>query len=91
VPVIPIHDLTKAELRAYALADNRIAQNAGWDDKVLRLEFEELHAIELNFDLEISGFSTTEIDQLMLIAPEEAKLEKCPNWIARTHYPRCGQ
>ncbi len=78
MPVIPIHDLDPAELRTYALADNRIAQNAGWDAEVLRIEFEELNALELSFDLEITGFSTTEMDQLLVITPEEEKLEKLP-------------
>ncbi|MBG6119029.1 MULTISPECIES: site-specific DNA-methyltransferase [unclassified Sphingobium] len=78
VPVISIIDLDPAELRAYALADNRIAQNAGWDEDVLRIEFEELHALELAFDLEITGFSTTEIDQISAMTPTDAKLEKMP-------------
>ncbi|WP_336974941.1 ParB/Srx family N-terminal domain-containing protein [Sphingobium aromaticiconvertens] len=104
VPVIPISDLTGAELRAYALADNKIAQNAGWDNEVLRLEFEELHAIELAFDVEITGFSTTEIDLLTMAAPEEAKLEKLPQvdrretcgvergdlWVLGNHRLLCG-
>lgn len=104
VPVIPIVDLTQAELRAYALADNRIAQNSGWDEEVLRTEFEELHALELAFDLEITGFSTTEIDQILLVTPEEAKLEKLPEvdsrqtcgvergdlWILGNHRLLCG-
>jgi len=104
VPVIPIHDLDPAELRTYALADNRIAQNAGWDAEVLRIEFEELNALELSFDLEITGFSTTEMDQLLVITPEEEKLEKLPEldrkqtcgvergdvWILGNHRLLCG-
>ena len=104
VPVIPIHDLDPAELRTYALADNRIAQNAGWDAEVLRIEFEELNALELSFDLEITGFSTTEMDQLLVITPEEEKLEKLPEldkrqtcgvergdvWILGNHRLHCG-
>jgi len=104
VPVIPIHDLDPAELRTYALADNRIAQNAGWDAEVLRIEFEELNALELSFDLEITGFSTTEMDQLLVITPEEEKLEKLPEvdkrqtcgvergdvWILGNHRMLCG-
>jgi DNA modification methylase len=78
VPVIAIADLTEAELRAYALADNKIALNAGWDPEILTIEFEELQALELAFDLEITGFSTTEIDLLSPISPEEAKLEQLP-------------
>ena len=104
VPVIPIHDLDPAELRTYALADNRIAQNAGWDAEVLRIEFEELNALELSFDMEITGFSTTEMDQLLVITPEEEKLEKLPEvdrkqtcgvergdvWILGNHRLLCG-
>lgn len=104
VPVIPIDDLDPAELRTYALADNRIAQNAGWDAEVLRIEFEELNALELSFDLEITGFSTTEMDQLLVITPEEEKLEKLPEvdkkqtcgvergdvWILGNHRLLCG-
>ncbi len=103
VPVIPIEDLTEAELRAYALADNRIAQNAGWDEEVLKIEFEELGALDLAFDLEITGFSTTDID-LLLLTPAEAKLEKVPEidrrqtcgvergdlWILGNHRLLCG-
>ena len=62
VPVIQLSHLGPDELRAYALADNKVAENAGWDPEILRIEFAELSAIELDFDLEITGFSTTEID-----------------------------
>ena len=62
VPVIRLAHLTSEELRAYALADNTLAANAGWDPDILRIEFAELSALDLDFDLEITGFSTTEID-----------------------------
>jgi DNA modification methylase len=62
VPVISLAHLSADELRAYALADNKLAANAGWDPEILRIEFAELSALELDFDLEITGFSTTEID-----------------------------
>ena len=62
VPVIRLSHLSPEELRAYALADNKLAANAGWDPEILRIELAELSAIELDFDLEITGFSTTEID-----------------------------
>jgi DNA modification methylase len=78
VPVIAIHDLTEADFRAYALADNKIAQNAGWDPEILTIEFEELQAGALEFDLEITGFSTTEIDIILDFRPDEAKLEEAP-------------
>lgn len=91
VPVMVLSNLTEAELRAYALADNRIAQNAGWDEDILRIEFEELHALELPFELEITGFSTTEID--LITAPATAadeKLEKVPE-LERRATPGVGR
>lgn len=65
IPVMVVEHLSPEELRAYALADNKIAANAGWDREILRIEFEELQALDLNFDLEITGFTTTEIDILI--------------------------
>lgn len=62
VPVLRLAHLTPEELRAYALADNKLAANAGWDAEILKIEFSELSSLELSFDLEITGFSTTEID-----------------------------
>jgi DNA modification methylase len=60
VPVRRLVHLNPDEIRAYILADNRIAENAGWDKELLALEFEAL--IDLDFDLEILGFSAAEID-----------------------------
>lgn len=62
LPVIRLSHLSPEELRAYALADNKIAANAGWDPEILQIEFAELSTLDLDFDLEITGFSTTEID-----------------------------
>lgn len=62
VPVIRLSHMTPEERRAYALADNKLAANAGWDPDILRIELAELSALELDFELEITGFSTTEID-----------------------------
>jgi ParB-like nuclease domain/DNA methylase len=60
VPVRRLLHLNPDEIRAYILADNRIAENAGWDKELLALEFEAL--IDLDFDLEILGFSAAEND-----------------------------
>lgn len=60
VPVLCIGELSAEERKAYALADNKIALNAGWDAELLALELQEL--IELDFDLELTGFSLAEID-----------------------------
>lgn len=62
VPTIELKDLTEAQKKAYIIADNRLALNAGWDNEMLKLEFDEL--AELGFDLELTGFSLDEIDAL---------------------------
>ena len=62
VPTIQLKDLTEAQRKAYIIADNRLALNAGWDNEMLKLEFDELK--ELGFDLELTGFSLDEIDAL---------------------------
>lgn len=62
VPVIEASHLTDAQRRAYIIADNRLALDAGWDDEMLRVEFAELEA--LGFDLDLTGFTLDEIDAL---------------------------
>ena len=64
VPCITLDYLTDAQKRAYIIADNKLALNAGWDDEMLRIEFAELE--ELGFDLELTGFSLDEIDELQV-------------------------
>lgn len=63
VPTICLAGLSPAERRAYIIADNRIAENAGWDKQLLAIEFNAL--IEDGFDLELTGFDTVEIDGLL--------------------------
>lgn len=63
VPCIVLSGMTEAKKRAYVIADNKLALNAGWDDEMLRLEFEDLKAMD--FDLDLTGFSQEEIDKLM--------------------------
>jgi len=66
-PVLVMRGLSDAEKRALAIADNKIATNAGWDRSVLAAELGELvHLLpECNLDLEITGFEPAEIDGLM--------------------------
>lgn len=60
VPVVRLSHLSPEERRAYVLADNKLALNAGWDTEVLAIE---LHAlIDLDFDVSLTGFSLAEID-----------------------------
>ena len=66
VPVIVAAGWTDAQKRAYVIADNKLALNAGWDESLLALEFGELEG--LGFDVELTGFSAEEIAAL---TPEE--------------------
>ena len=65
VPVIRLSQLSEAEKRAYVIADNKLALNAGWDEDLLALELGELATLELDFDLTITGFEMAEIDLLI--------------------------
>ncbi len=62
VPTIRLEDMTEAQKRAYILADNKLAENAGWDKDLLAVEFQYLSEFALDFDLTITGFETGEID-----------------------------
>jgi DNA modification methylase len=64
IPVVCVDHLTPPQMRAYVLADNKLAENAGWDRKLLAIELQEL-SVELNFDVGITGFETGEIDLLI--------------------------
>lgn len=65
VPTICLEDLSEAQIRAYVIADNRLAENAGWDTEILAIELKDLLEIDLNFDITITGFETPEIDLLI--------------------------
>lgn len=72
VPTIALAHLTAAERRAYVIADNRLAELAGWDRDILRIEFQALAEMDLDFDLEITGFETAELDFLLDDSDEPA-------------------
>ena len=54
MPVLQIGHLSETQKRAYIIADNRLALDAGWDDEMLRVEFAEL--ADDGFNLELAGF-----------------------------------
>jgi DNA modification methylase len=74
VPTVRVDHLTPAQIRAYVIADNKLAENAGWDRELLTLELQEL-SVELNFDVTITGFETAEIDLLIGPIGEDASEE----------------
>ena len=65
IPTIQVEHLSEAEKRAYILADNKIAENAAWDEDLLRIELSYLTEVEIDLDVEVTGFSTSEIDILL--------------------------
>jgi DNA modification methylase len=106
VPVIVVTGLSEAEKRALALADNKIAANAGFDRHVLAAELGELADLlpECGLDIEITGFEPAEIDALMgdLVDPEEDHVDQLPEigkvavsrrgdqWLLDVHRLHCG-
>lgn len=102
VPAITLSHLTETQRRAYVIADNKLALNAGWDDEMLRLEFSELE--QAGFDLELTGFSLDEIDGLQIEevsegltdedavpeAPEEPISKLGDIWLLGNHRLMCG-
>jgi len=68
VPVMIADGWTDAQKRAYVIADNKLALNAGWDEELLALELEELRG--LDFDLELIGFDESELDKILKAAEE---------------------
>ena len=77
VPVIVMAGLTDAQKKAYVIADNKLALNAGWDDEMLRIEFQELQ--EMGFDLELTGFSLDEAAGLEFDEGEEVGMPALPD------------
>ena len=69
VPVVRIEHLDEAQKRALRLADNKLAELAGWDETLLALEFSDLLeldlTLDLSFDLAVTGFTSPEIDRLV--------------------------
>lgn len=74
VPCIELSHLTDMQKRAYVIADNKLALNAGWDEELLALEFAKL--TELGFDLALTGFSDEEIETLVIDGESDGLGEK---------------
>jgi DNA modification methylase len=103
VPVIVLDHLTETQKRAYILADNRLAELAGWDQELLRLELEALR--EVDFNLELTGFAGDELARLLaeqerlLGLTDEDSAPPLPEipvsatgdmWILENHKVLCG-
>jgi ParB-like chromosome segregation protein Spo0J len=93
VPTIRLAHLSESQKRAYVIADNKLALNAGWDNEMLALELNELR--DLGFDLDLTGFKAEEIQALKMpdfepgTEDDQGKLDQLdPKWIA---CPHCGK
>ena len=83
VPCIELSHLTEAQKRAYILADNKLAENAGWDKELLKIELQDLNLDKINLDA--IGFSELEIDNLLkdINTPEKETEDIAPQKQAR--------
>lgn len=104
VPIVRLPHLTETQRRALVIADNKIALNAGWDEEMLALEMKELG--DLDFDLDLLGFSLDELKELDAFGesepsgdtdedevpevPEEAVTKSGDMWILGKHRLLCG-
>src|ERR1051326_1557496 len=65
VPTILLENLTEDEIRAYVLADNRLAEKAGWAKEILAIELQHLIALDNDLDVTLTGFEIPEIDLIL--------------------------
>jgi len=104
VPTICLESLTEDQVRAYILADNKLAEKAGWDESILAIELGHLLTVDLGFDVTLTGFDVPEIDLIIQGAAtkpgEEEVLAPVPQgpaitqpgdlWILGKHRILCG-
>ena len=94
VPVIHLSGMTETQKKAYIIADNKLALNAGWDDELLKLELDELH--DEGFDMGLIGFNADDLSKLMgfdeeIEAPESSAKEINPDdYKMGCTCPKCG-
>lgn len=77
VPVIRIQHLSEEQKRAYLIADNKIALNAGWNAEMLAVDLKELATCDLSFELEVTGFDTEELQVLVTAPIKKSKIDAC--------------
>jgi len=65
IPTISIEHLTEPQIRAFMIADNRLTERGGWDDQLLAVELTDLFELDLDFDLDVTGFEVPEVDFLL--------------------------
>ncbi|PKB13354.1 DNA modification methylase [Novosphingobium kunmingense] len=103
VPVLSISGMSEAERRAYIIADNRLAELAGWDDDLLRVELGGILELEPDFDLDLTGFAGAELEALLnavdvnVAEPEAPEVDRAnvvtrigDLWVLGKHRLLCG-
>ena len=90
VPCIDLSHLTDEQKRAYIIADNKLALNAGWNEELLRLELTDLK--EMGANLELVGFDAMELADIMLGKDVEFKEydESAADDVQLVTCPKCG-
>jgi DNA modification methylase len=78
VPTICLDNLTEDQVRAYILADNKLAEKAGWDHSILAIELQHLSSLDLDFDVSVTGFEVGEIDLILQEAAAQEETEEEP-------------
>lgn len=101
LPCLFVEDLTEEQKRAYIIADNKLAEDAGWDEELLKIELGEL--ADLDFDISLTGFSFGDLEELSS-DPKEVIEDEVPEadeenepivkrgdiWKLGNHYLMCG-
>ena len=76
VPTIRLEGLNEDQIRAYVLADNKLAENAGWDPQILAIEFQYLVGLNsADFDVTITGFEIPEVDAVIAAVSDSSEPE----------------
>ena len=94
VPVVIADDLTDAQVKAFRISVNRMAEFAEWDDELLRVEFAELE--EMDFDIELTGFDDIELGNMFLDGEDLTEPDSSTKEIDVDDYemscicPKCG-
>src|SRR5882757_8395055 len=85
VPTVQVKHLTAERKRAFMLADNRLAELAGWDESLLTIELKELSDLSIDFNFEVTGFGTVDLDRLETPAPVKASKQEVVPEMERDH------
>jgi DNA modification methylase len=89
VPCVRLEKMTDAEKRAYVLADNKLALNAGWDEELLAEELEAILGLGAEFDVSITGFTLAEVDSLIEGRKNEEEGDPADDVLAEDAPARC--